>query len=88
MAVGITISDIRRMSSEECKSDKEIAEFYGLSAKAIADIRREYKIEKKRVYPKKYFIIDEETQPTDNQEMSAADTSEEVSTGEEKDSWL
>ena len=88
MAVGITISDIRRMSSEEGKSDKEIAEFYGLSAKAIADIRREYKIEKKRVYPKKYFIIDEETQLTDNQEMSAADTSEEVSTGEDKDSWL
>ena len=88
MAVGITISDIRRMSSEEGKSDKEIAEFYGLSAKAIADIRREYKIEKKRVYPKKYFIIDEETQLTDNQEMSASDTSEEVSTGEEKDSWL
>ena len=88
MAVGITISDIRRMSSEEGKSDKEIAEFYGLSAKAIADIRREYKIEKKRVYPKKYFIIDEETQLTDDQEMSAADTSEEVSTGEDKDSWL
>lgn len=88
MAVGITISDIRRMSSEEGKSDKEIAEFYGLSAKAIADIRREYKIEKKRVYPKKYFIIDEETQQTDDQEMSASDTSEEVSTGEEKDSWL
>ena len=39
MAVGITISDIRRMSSEEGKSDKEIAEVYGLSAKAIADIR-------------------------------------------------
>ena len=30
MAVGITIPDIRRMSSEEGKSDKEIAEFYGL----------------------------------------------------------
>ena len=88
MAVGITISDIRRMSSEEGKSDKEIAEVYGLSAKAIADIRREYKIEKKRVYPKKYFIIDEETRPTEDQEISAADTSEEVSTGESIDSWL
>lgn len=88
MSVGITVADIRRMSSEEGKSDLEIANFYGLKESDIKEIRKEYKIEKKRVYAKRYHILDEQTQLSENQESASEEVEETSSTGEENDTWF
>lgn len=64
--IRLTLKEVRVLSSEEGKTDEEIAEIFGLKKGDISEIRREHGIIKKKVFkpaPKRYVLVDEDEDP-------------------------
>lgn len=56
----ITVSEIRRLSSEEGWEDQQIAEYFGIKAIDITRVRSAKGIIKKKVFKPRFILVDDE----------------------------
>ena len=82
----LTVSEIRKLSSEEGWDDARIAIHFGVKAIDIADIRKKKGIQKKRVYEARYTLVDDEEEVVQSpgESVMAETVVQEVGTMEEQ----